>query len=72
MKMLHIYLQHLLALGHSVAAVVGLSEQSRLPFPGALSMMISFPKSFTEQSRAPSWVPSCITEVPLVHSYTEA
>jgi hypothetical protein len=31
-----------------------------------------YPKCFAEQTRAPSWLPSCPTEAPLVHSYTEA
>lgn len=40
-----------------------------LDFP---PMMISIPIFFTEQIRAPSWVPSCKSEGFLVHSYTEA
>lgn len=34
--------------------------------------MISIPNVFAEQIWAPSWLPSCATEAPLVHSYTEA
>lgn len=37
-----------------------------------MPVMISIPNLLAEQTRAPSWLPSCTTEAPLVHSYTEA